>query len=259
MSKVGFYQAKLIERIDFSATLALFRFRPDGSFSFRPGQYATIAVEDGGRLTQRPYSIVSSPYEPFLEFFVELVPEGALTPRLWDLKVEDEVLIRNRFVGKFTLDEESGMNRHVMAATVTGVAPFISMARTARMNLERGNPDPHQLAIIHGASRSLEFGVYQDELVEMSRKGWLTYIPTVSRPWEDADWKGETGRVEDVLRKYADQLGFDHTNAIVYACGHPQMIENVKGILARARFPKERIREERYFTLSSTSPVPDSA
>ena len=247
-----FYQADLIERVDFSEDLALFRFRPDGPFDFRPGQYATVALEDGDKLIQRAYSIVSSPYESFLEFFVELVLEeegGVLTPMIWDLKVGESVLIRNRIVGSFTLDEESGMKKHLMAATVTGVAPYISMARTQRIDIERGKSDPHQLAIIQGASRSWEFGVYKDELTEIARDGWLTYILTVSRPWEDTDWKGERGRVEDVLRKYADDLGFDHTNAVSYTCGHPEMIENTKGILARSGFPKERIKEEKYFKM----------
>jgi ferredoxin--NADP+ reductase len=53
--------------------------------------------------------------------------------------------------------------------------------------------------------------------------------------------------VEDVIRKYSDDLGYDSSNAIAYACGHPQMIENAKGILTRRRFAKERLREEKYF------------
>jgi len=36
---------------------------------------------------------------------------------------------------------------------------------------------------------------------------WLKYVATVSRPWEDSDWKGETGRVDDLLRKYAHEWG----------------------------------------------------
>jgi len=249
MAKANFSQAELIERLDFSEELCLMRFRPEGTMSFRPGQYATLGLEDGDKFIQRAYSIVSSPYEPFLEFYVELVPHGDLTPRLWNLKVGDRVLVRNKIVGAFTLDEKSGMTRHLMAATVTGVAPYISMARTQRVDLQKGKVIPHQYAIILGASRSWELGVYHDELTQMSRDGWLIYIPTASRPWEDEAWKGEVGRVEDVLRKYSDQLGFDHTNAVAYACGHPQMIENARGILARARFPKERIREEKFFVL----------
>ncbi len=248
-AKPNFSRAELIERIDFSEDLCLMRFRPEIPFTFRPGQYATLALEDGDKLIQRPYSIVSSPYEPILEFYLELVPHGELTPRLWKLKVGDTVLVRNKIVGAFTLDEKSGMTRHLMGATVTGVAPYISMARTQRMDMQNGKTSPHQFAVILGASRSWELGVYHDELTQLSRDGWLIYVPTVSRPWEDAAWKGEAGRVEDILRKYSDQLGFDYTNAVAYSCGHPQMIENAKGILARARFPKERIREEKFFVL----------
>lgn len=249
MLKANFNRAELIERIDFSEDLCLMRFKPEGSFTFRPGQYATLAMEDGGKLIQRPYSIVSSPYEPFLEFYLELVPHGELTPLLWQMKVGEALLVRNKIVGAFTLDEKSGMTRHLMAATVTGVAPYMSMARTQRMDMQKGKTPTHQFAVILGASRLWELGVYHNELNELSRDGWIQYVPTVSRPWEDAAWQGETGRVEDVLRKYSDHLGFDHTNAVGYACGHPQMIENAKGILARARFPKERIKEEKFFVL----------
>jgi ferredoxin--NADP+ reductase len=166
------------------------------------------------------------------------------------LKNGDAVWVRNRIVGAFTLQEKSGMKRHMLAAMVTGGAPYISMARTQQIELKQGKiSEPHQMAVIHGASRSWELGVYKDELNEIAKDGWLTYIPTVSRPWEDPEWTGETGRAEDLLRKYLDKLGFDHTNAVGYACGHPDMIENSKGILARARFPKEHIREEKYFTI----------
>jgi ferredoxin/flavodoxin---NADP+ reductase len=51
-----------------------------------------------------------------------------------------------------------------------------------------------------------------------------------------------------VLRKYADRFGYDHEKATAYAVGHPQMIGNVKGILTRAMFGEEQIREEKYFT-----------
>lgn len=250
MSQPNFSQAVLVERTDFTDELALFRFRPESPFTFIPGQYATLALERSGKLIQRPYSIVSSPLEPFLEFFIELVPDGDLTPRLWELQAQDKVLVRNRIVGRFTLDDT--LHRHLMLATVTGVAPFISMARTQRLQLARGEPLRHQMTILHGASYAREFGPYKAELAELSRSGWLSYFPTISRPWADDGWGGETARVEDVVRKYADQRGFDFTNSVAYACGHPQMIENAKGILTRGRFPSAMIREEKYFTIKGT-------
>lgn len=250
MSQPNHYAAELIERIDVSANLAVFRFHPAEQPSFVAGQYATIGVAVNGVVIERPYSIVSSPHDPFLEFFVELVPGGDLTPKLWELKLGSSILIRRRIVGHFSLDTR--LNRHLMLATVTGVAPFVSMLRTQQ--IERGPESQDQFLLIHGASRSVDFGPYRGELEELSRSGWLSYIPTISRPWEEPDWKGERGRIGDIVRKHVDQLGFDRTNTVAYACGHPGMVDSVKGLLARACFPEEQIREEEYFKLHDSRP-----
>ena len=44
---------------------------------------------------------------------------------------------------------------------------------------------------------------------------------------------------------------FDHSNSVAYACGHPQMVANVKEILARARFHKDQIKEEKFSSLDA--------
>ena len=243
-----FCSAELIERRNVSDTLAVFRFRTADQLFFTAGQYATIAIEADGDLIERPYSIVSSPYERFLEFFMELVPGGLLTPRLWDMSLGSSILIRRRIVGQFTMD--NAVHRHLMMATVTGVAPFVSMLRTQHMDRQRGVASSDQFVVIHGASRSADLGPYLSELETLSRDGWLQYVPTISRPWEELDWQGETGRVEDVMRKHADRQCFTHTNSLSYACGHPQMVQNVKEILLRARFTKDQIKEEEYFVLA---------
>jgi len=96
------------------------RLEPEIPYTFAPGQYCTIGLEG----IERPYSIVSSPHEPYLELFVELVPHGALTPRLWSLRLGDPVSLRPRPKRVFTLQERSPS--HLMVATVTGIAPFVS-------------------------------------------------------------------------------------------------------------------------------------
>jgi ferredoxin--NADP+ reductase len=241
--------AELIERRDVSGSLAILRFRAAERLSFTAGQYATIGVAIDGDVVSRPYSIVSSPQEPFLEFFIELVPGGNITPKLWELKLGSSILVRRRIVGQLTLD--TTVTHHLMLATVTGVAPFVSILRTEQIERERGATSNHQFVVIHGASQSGDFGTYCSELQDLSRTGWLTYIPTVSRPWAEPSWKGETGRIEDIMRKHADRLGFDHSNSVAYACGHPQMIANVKEILGRARFHKNQIKEEKFFSLNA--------
>jgi ferredoxin--NADP+ reductase len=247
MVKAEHYPAELIERKDVSASLAVFRFLAAEHPSFTAGQYATIGVVGDGDMIERPYSIVSSPYERFLEFFVELVPGGDLTPKLWDLELGSNIFIRRRIVGHLNLAPI--VKRHLMLATVTGVAPFVSILRTQQIERRRGKASDDRFLLIHGASREADFGPYLSELEEFSQAGSFTYIPTISRPWEEPNWKGETGRVEDVVRKHADKNEFDHTNSVAYACGHPRMVENVTDILTRAGFRKDQIREEEYFKL----------
>ncbi len=242
-----FQRLEIIERKDYCDDLWSIRVRAESKLAFKPGQYATLGVESGGRMVQRAYSIVSSPLEDDIEFFFELVPEGELTPLLFKLGTGDSLWMRRQARGLFLLDSASGHAKHLLLATVTGVAPYVSMARSIARGMAGAEAANLQIVVIQAASRSWEFA-YRDELEELSRSSpWLQYVPTVSRPWEDADWKGEVGRIEDLARKYIDSLALEPANTTAYLCGHPQMIENCKGILQRRGFSKEHVREEIYW------------
>ena len=239
----------LVERVDFSKELAVFRLKADEPVDFTPGQYATIGLknDDDDRPLLRPYSVVSAPGKTKLEFFIERVDEGDLTPQLWDLEQGAELWMRDKIVGRLTLD--SSRTHHFMAATVTGVGPYVSIVRDQLRALRDGVLDaPQPMLVLHGASRSWELGTYLDELTSLAEQfDWFEYVPTVSCPWEDPDWDGECGRVEDVLRKYLDAVSFAPGDTAAYTCGHPQMIEKAQGIFQRAGVPEDAIHEEKYF------------
>ena len=238
---------EIVERRDYAADLWSIRVRPADKLVFKPGQYATLGVENNAHLVERAYSIVSGPAEETIEFFFELVPEGALTPLLFKLQVGDAMLMRRQAKGLFVLDTKSGHLKHFMIATVTGVAPYVSTVRELRRLELEGKPVDVSLVLLQSASRSWEFA-YRDELQQLAQSvSWLRYIPTVSRPWEDTAWQGEVGRAEDLLRKYADTLQLDPDRTTAYLCGHPGMIENAHGILQRRGFGKGSVREEQYW------------
>ena len=139
MADDKFYTARVTKRTDFAADLWSVRMNPGGEFKFSPGQYATLGCDRGdGKLVERAYSIVSSPYESELEFFFELVPEGALTPRLYKLQVDDTCSMRKVSKGRFTLDTQSGHKNHLLVATVTGGAPYVSYVRTMYKDWKEG-------------------------------------------------------------------------------------------------------------------------
>ncbi len=244
MSSPAHMQAIVTSRRDVAADLWIVRIRPEEPISFRAGQYVTIGLAASPRMIERPYSLASAPLEPELEFFLERVPGGQLSPQLYDIPVGGQVFMRRVAKGRFVFDDESGRRNHLMVATVTGVAPFVS---SLRQMIARGEPVPYQIALIHAASVPDELG-YAEELSALAREHpWLTYIPTVSRPWLVPEWSGERGRSEDVTRKYLDQLGFTAADTTAYVCGNPNMIENVKGILYRVGFAKSSVKEELYW------------
>src|SRR5215471_15590395 len=242
------YRARITKRVDLAPELWMIRIDPGAEFEFTPGQYATLGVQGEDKRSERPYSIVSSPYEKEIEFFFELVPQGELTPKIYSLKTGDEVLMRKSSKGRFILDRVSGRRNHLLVCTVTGVAPYVSFVRTLYKDWKEGTfTGDHKLFLLNGASRSWEFG-YSEELRKFAFEApWLTFVPTISRPWEDENWVGETGRVDDLLRKYSDLWGLNSTNTTAYLCGHPEMIEHGKGILKRVGFAKENIKEEVYW------------
>jgi len=240
--------AKVAKRRDLTDDLFLLWLEPQsgGKFSFKPGQYCTIGME--GIL--RPYSIVSAPHEECIELFVELVPHdlgGNLTPHLHTLKVGDSVDLMPRAKGVFTFD--ANFKNHVLVSTVTGVVPYVSMVRDYMHRKESG----HKFFVLQGASYYDEFG-YCDEFSEIvinrSNEIELVYVPTVSRPHEHRNsmWHGERGRVNEIIEDWLlemEECGeLSREDTLVYACGHPGMIEDVKARL----MPKGwDVKEERFW------------
>ena len=243
-----FCQARITYRRDVAPDLWIFRLDPGGEFPFVAGQYATLGVSASGSRIERPYSIASSPREAELEFFVELVRDGGLSPHLHELQSGAELKLRKTAKGLFTLDGKSGHRNHLLICTVTGVAPYVSYIRTLYADWKENRfPTGMRFVLIQGASRSWEFG-YREELEPIAADvPWLTYVPTISRPWEDTSWKGETGRVEDVMRKYMDLWRLTEADTTAYFCGHPLMIEHGIGILERTGFTKASIKHEAYW------------
>jgi NAD(P)H-flavin reductase len=212
--------------------------RPE-EFTFKAGQYCTIG-RDG---IERAYSITSAPHEPDLELFVEVVPppDGVLTPKLWELGPGDTLSIRPRAKGLFTMDPS--LPNQLLVGTVTGIVPYVSFIRDYLHHGLEG----HRFYILQGASYRDELA-YDAELEQIAAEHpeLLTFVPTVSRSGEarNRGWEGETGRVNTIVDKYIEKFGLTPSDTLVYACGHPGMIEDVKERLLPKGF---RVEEERFW------------
>ena len=229
--------ARLVERKDMGTDLSKWWLEPDINFNHKPGQYCTIGVNG----VERPYSIVSAPDEPYVELFIELVPHGELTPLLWPLKVGAELTIRRRAKGVFVMNAE--LPNQLMVATVTGVAPYVSILRDY---VRRGIRD-HRFYVIDGASYQDELA-YREELKSLaeSQPDLIRYLPCVSRPNHErnAGWQGETKRANLLVEHYIEMFDLKADDTVCYACGNPGMIEDVKERLIPQGY---KVIEERFW------------
>ena len=237
--KGKFMWAKLTKKEQLTEDLWKMWLEPEEKFDFKPGQYCTIG--SGG--IERAYSIASSPDEDQIELFIELVPppDGNLTPLLNELNVGDTVTMRLRAKGIFVLKPE--FKNHVMVGTVTGVAPYVSMMRK---HLKESESSDKNFIILEGASYSDEFG-YDEELMLLDKSNNnVTFEASVSRPDEERNdsWTGYKGRVNNILLDRLDEWGLNPSETIVYACGHPGMIEDVKEKLENSDYT---FLEERFW------------
>ena len=238
---------------------------------FEAGQYATLGlpgtaprwkgaepeppVKDPEKLIKRAYSIVSSPHESdHLEFYLVLINNGSLTPRLYNLRPGDRVWLSPKIIGTFVLKRAPADANLVFVATGTGIAPYVSMLRTILApNMKR------KIALFHGVRVSQDLG-YMKEMLAIQRVcPNFSYVPTVSRPQSDVvPWKGKTGYVQQVLESgvLKEKWGFapkpDDTH--FFLCGSPGMIESMVKVLSRDGFaehtrahPHGQIHLERYW------------
>jgi ferredoxin-NADP reductase len=280
-AKAAGIRAELDTRIDLADGLSIFRFALQREFFFQPGQYATLWLTHNGETIPRPYSIASSPSESrILEFYINLVEDGRLTPSLWDLEImrslksrcEETNLAVTGPKGRFVLDLNDPRDL-IFVASGTGLAPFISMTRKLNEDYLAA-PETFRsrtVRIIHGVSYSRNLG-YRHELEALhletqenpTRKLGVFYFPTISRPHLDPSWTGLRGRAESIfedspgaaapnpsenaMRKWVcDELS--PARHVVYVCGHPGTIDNTVQILSARGFKSDvDLKVEKYYS-----------
>ena len=79
----------------------------------------------------RPYSLVNTPEEQYLEVYFNLVETGPLSPRLFDLQAGDDILVASNPSGFLTVSEVPPCNHLWMVATGTGIGPFLAILKSA--------------------------------------------------------------------------------------------------------------------------------
>jgi len=224
-------------------TDALFSLRVEGPrLDFEAGQFVRVAVEE--RIA-RPFSFVNPPGDPVLEFYGIIVPEGPLSPRLARLRAGDRLLVASNPAGFLVLSEVPDAETLWLVSTGTGIAPFLSILRTATPWRRC-----RSVVLVHAVRHAREL-VYQDMIHEIRKKNFLRYVTFVSR--ENAPGS-LAGRIPAAMRdgrlETAAGIGLDQRSHVML-CGNPDMLKDASGALAERGLRKHRRRAPGHITVES--------
>jgi len=227
-------EATLTKVTDQTPTAKTFLFRFDGPSTHLPGQYyeLQLTAEDGYQAA-RPYS-ASAPAKSdhTVELTVELMPDGEVSPYLFDrLAVGDKVELRGP-LGKFFVWEPSMLEPFLLLAGGSGVIP----ARCVLMAYEQAESNV-PMALLYSAS-SFENIIFKGELLDSDK---VTTTLTGSHP---DDWKGKVGRID--LPLVEEILAALPPQPMCYVCGMTPFVEAAIGLLLEAGVPPARIKAERF-------------
>lgn len=251
-------RVKVIEVTRWAPTLLSFKVtRPDG-FKFTAGQFVRLGIHgkdlqyfaqnhetklitsetqdkpiDLDGYVFRAYSVASSPYDEFIEFFSVVIPEGEFTSKVNHIQVGDSLLLNTTPFGYLTLARYQLPlpNDLWLLATGTGLAPFLSILKTIEVWQQY-----QRIILVYSARTSQELA-YQAEIGSIKsiygdNGAAFVFLPIVTR---EADYAGEKARIPNLILsgKLTELVGqkLDKERSHVMLCGNPQMVEDTKEAL----------------------------
>ena len=206
-------------------------------FHFEAGEYLTLQQTIGGEKVRRAYSICSGVNEGELSVAVKRVPNGVFSTYATTQLKAGDVLEVMPPMGSFVFFYDIFGNRDIMLFSAgSGVTPMMSIAKTA---LSKTNI---KVVFVYG-NKSKEEALFFDEIEALRiqyPERFLVHYAFSKQPWGDH----YTGRINDrivneIFAKYKD-LNWGR----YYACGHTELVKNLREILLLRGIDKDRIFTE---------------
>jgi NAD(P)H-flavin reductase/NAD-dependent dihydropyrimidine dehydrogenase PreA subunit len=193
----------------------------------RPGQFVEVTAFGIG---EAPISLSSSPTHKGT-FEVCIRKLGNVTTRLHKLNVGDKVGIRGPFGNGFDVDSLKGKDLLFIAGGL-GIAPLRSLINFVFDNRK----DYGRVFLLYGCKEPKEL-LFGDEMISMSSREDVEFIPTVNWCPETEVWNGNIG----VITTLIPQVSFDSEKTIAILCGPPVMYKFVIADLKARNVPDDHI------------------
>lgn len=181
---------------------------PNKYLEFLAGQYVDLSVKG----IKRSYSISSTPSDSEIQLLIKNYTGGQFSNYLFnEAKVNDLLRIEGP-KGTYILPKEIPQNL-LFISTGTGIAPNLSLIKSA---LKEGIVQSSQITLIHGQRTAQEHIYSLEETLNE-----IEIIKCISR-------ESVEGYVQGYVQDALNGLNINIENSLVFACGNPQMIKELK-------------------------------
>jgi len=199
-------------------------------FQYHAGQYIEFILRDGAR---RSYSMANAPTRvgtpPAIELHIRHLPGGLFTDQVFSTMKEKDILRVEGPFGSFFLRESA--KPIILLASGTGLAPVKALIEQLR-----DTSDTRPAWLYWGCRSRRDLYLHDWALDAAADLPQLRYIPVLSEPRTDDDWRGRTGLVHQaVMADWPDLTGHQ-----VYACGTPAMVDAAqRDLVAQCGLPAD--------------------
>jgi phenol hydroxylase P5 protein len=218
----------------------------DSDIHFQAGQYVQIHLP--GIESSRAFSIANSPEQiratGELELNVRILPGGEVTSYIHEqLKVGDDIRISGPY-GRFFV-RKSAPEPIIFFAGGSGLSSPRSMIHDLLDDKEKT-----PITLIYGQRSKSELYYHQEFLHLAARHPHFSYVPALSEPEIDDDWKGATGFVHEVAKSHFEN---DLSGHKAYLCGPPIMIDACISMLMQGRLYERDIFTEKFLSAADAT------
>jgi ferredoxin-NADP reductase len=211
--------------------------------SFLPGQHFDIRLTaPNGYQAERSYSLSSAPEtKDTVEFGIQLLEDGEVSPYLWNLKEGRQVEMRGPIGGHFIWDV-SMPGPLILIGGGSGMVPLMSMLRHHITHLDT---DAERDIIFLISARTLEHVLYKDEIEAIAKRNPKIKIAITITDTPPPNWQGYTRRIDKPMLE--EVISYVKNNTpMTYICGPTPFVEAIAGHMINIGFITHNIKTERF-------------
>lgn len=211
-----------IELVAARTLRVVLRLPPTAGFAFVPGQYIDVIGPAGLR---RSYSLANAPREDGrLELYIAGLEDGRMSHYWFTQAAVNDLLRLEGPFGTFCL-RDSLPQQLIFMATGTGLAPVKALLEQLD---SRPAVAPEKMRFYWGLRHADDI-CWQPSLRNIE----VEFVPVLSRAGQD--WQGRRGHVQQAVAADFPDL----SEAAIFACGAPGMIEAARSLSARLGLPRQ--------------------